>query len=87
MKKLFSQREFVPDAQYIRVLQVITDQQECSTSEVISMLLPEHDIWSVRSAIHQLVLRKYLCEHSTGKEISLAVTETGLGLLRKSTAE
>jgi hypothetical protein len=87
MKKLFSRREFVPDAMYIRVLQVVLNKPHCIVSDVVTMLLPEHDTLDVRSGIHQLVLRKYLCEGSGNKEIRLSITETGRELLSKSTHE
>jgi hypothetical protein len=87
MKKLFSRREFVPDTMYIRVLQVVADKPHCVVSYVVAMLLPEHDTWDVRSGIHQLVLRRYLCEGSSNKEICLSISETGRELLLKSTPE
>ena len=62
MKKLFSQREFIPDTTNIRVLQVVSDNPDCTANDIVTRLLPEHDTWAVRSGIHQMVLKRYLCE-------------------------
>lgn len=87
MKKLFSQREFIPDMANTRILQVISDEPGRTVNDIVTRLLPEHDTWAIRSGIHQLVLKKYLREGSSGNEIRLEITETGHRLLQKSMPE
>ena len=84
MRKLFSQREFVPDNTYIQVLQVVSDEPDCTISTIVARLLPEQGEYSVRSRVRQLVLRRYLFEGLTRSEILLTITGKGRAVLQES---
>jgi hypothetical protein len=84
MKELFSQKEFVPDSTYIRILQVVSDEPNCKISNVVDRLLPEHGEYAVRSRVRQLVLRRYIFEGRSSTEMLLSITGKGRGLLQKS---
>jgi len=83
MRKLFSQREFVPDNTYIQVLQVVSDEPDCTISTIAARLLPEQGEYAVRSRVRQLVLRRYLLEGLTRSEILLTITGKGLAVLHE----
>jgi len=84
MKDLFSKDEFVPDTTYIKVLQVVSDEPDCKISNIVTRLLPEYGEYAVRSKVSQLVVRGYLFESYSSREVFLAITEKGRGVLQKS---
>jgi len=84
MKELFSEKEFVPDAVYIRILHVVSDEPNCKISSVVNKLLDEHGEYAIRSRVRQLVLRRYLFEGRSSTEILLSITGKGRGLLQKT---
>ncbi|MEI6842157.1 MAG: hypothetical protein WCK53_12890 [Methanomicrobiales archaeon] len=84
MKELFSEDKFVPDTMYIKVLQVVSDEPNCKIGNVINRFLPEYGECDVRSRISQLILRKYLIESYSNREVFLTLAEKGRGLLQKS---
>ena len=83
MKKLFSLNEFVPDISYVRVLQAVSDDPECTITHVVTRLFPEYNEYAVRSRVRQLILRNYVSENCPHSEILLTITAKGLIFLQK----
>jgi hypothetical protein len=82
IRELFSQKEFVPDTTYLRILQEVSDEPGCKISHVVSQMIPEYGEYDVRSRVHQLVIRRYLFEGRANTETHLSITGKGRGCLQ-----
>jgi hypothetical protein len=82
ISELFRQKEFVPDATYLRILQEVSDAPACKISHVVSRMIPDYGEYDVRSRIHQLVLKRYLFEGRANTETHLSITGKGRGCLQ-----